>query len=398
MASASTLTTVAYIFKKMYGEGVGDAASREHPLFNNIRKVNKFRGESFKYSVKYGNPQGIGSTVAIAQAGAASSKGLQFEAFRFKRFGLITLDGEALAAAEGDDGALIEMVTNETDGIINELVDSLAYDIYRDGTGKRGKRLSASTNVITLTVADDARNFKVGMTVMASANANGSSPRTGTTTVAGVDEDNGIITLTSAAAITSFADADFLFRSGDPATCIEGLEVCTPLTAPVGGDSFRTKDRSVDASRLAGSRVNDLNNVIEENAGLVAVKLNQRGRRAREYYLNPVNFYQVVKRQGAKVEYDGGGGTADIFFETFALHTSVGTLKVYSDPDCPIDRGRVVNPDDQYLRILRDYPHIIMDDGLRSLRQLADDGIEVRARAMGNLIQKNTASQGVHSI
>jgi hypothetical protein len=398
MASASTLSTVAYIFKKMYGSDVGDAASREHPLFNNIRKVNKFRGESFKYSVKYGNPQGVGSSIAIAQAGAASSKGLQFEALRFKKFGVITLDGEAIAAADGDDGALIELVTAETDGIINELVDSLAYDLYRDGTGKRGRRLSASTNIITLTVADDARNFKVGMTVMASANANGSSPRVGTTTVAAVDEDGGTVTLTSAAAITSFADNDYLFRSGDPTTCIEGLEVCTPLTAPSPSESFRTKDRSVDPSRLAGSRVNDLNNVIEENAGLVAVKLNQRGRRAREYYLNPVNFYQVVKRQGAKVEYQGGGGTADIFFETFSLHTTVGTLKVFSDPDCPVDRGRVVNPEDQYLRILRDYPHIQMDDGLRSLRQTADDGIEVRARAMGNLIQKNTASQGVHSI
>lgn len=398
MASASTLTTVAFIFKKTYGDGIGDAASRDHPFFYNIRKVNKFRGESFKYSVKYGNPQGIGATIALAQAGAASSKGLQFEAVRFKKFGLITLDGESLMASDGDDGALVELVTTESDGILAELVDSLAYDLYRDGTGKRGKRLSASTNVITLTVADDARNFKVGMTVMASPNANGSSPRAGTTTVAGVDEDAGTVTLTSAAAITSFADADFLFRSGDPTTCVEGLEVCTPLTAPTPGDSFRTKDRSVDAPRLAGSRVNNLNNVIEENAGDVAVKLNQRGRKAREYYLNPVNFFQVVKRQGAKVEYQGGGGTADIFFETFSLHTSVGTLKVYSDPDCPIDRGRVVNPDDQYLRILGEYPHVIMDDGQRSLRQTADDGIEVRCRAMGNLIQKNTASQGVHSI
>jgi hypothetical protein len=398
MASASTISTVAYIFKKTYGDGVGDAASRDHPFFYNLRKVNKFTGESFKYSVKYGNPQGIGSTIAIAQAGAASSKGIQFEAVRFKRFGLITLDGEALAASSDNDGALIELVTGESDGIISELIDSLAYDLYRDGTGKRGKRASASTNVITLTVADDARNFKIGMTVIASANADGSSPRVGSTTVAGVDEDLGTVTLTSAAAITSFADADFLFRSGDPATCIEGLEVCTPLTAPGGSDSFRTKNRSVDTARLAGSRVNDLNNVIEENAGLVAVKLNQRGRKAREYYLNPVNFYQVVKRQGAKVEYQGGGGTADIFFETFALHTTVGTLKVYSDPDCPIDRGRVVNPDDQYLRILKDYPHVIMDDGRDSLRQTADDGLEIRCRAMGNLIQKNTASQGVHSI
>lgn len=398
MASASTLSTVAFIYRKMYGEGVGDAASREHPLFSNIRKVAKFRGESFRYSVQYGNPQGVSGTMTSAQAGAAASKGLQFEAFRFKKYGIITLDGEAIAAAEGDDGALVDLVTRETDGIISEMVDSLAFDLYRDGTGKRGKVSAIATNTLTLTVADDARNFKVDMTVIASANANGSSPRTGSTKVAAVDEDAGTVTLVSAAAITSLSVNDFLFRAGDPATCVEGLEVCTPLTAPTIGESFRTKDRGVDPPRLAGSRVSDLNNVIEENAGLVGVKISQRGRKAKEYYLNPVNFYQVVKRQGARVEYTNGGGRADIFHETIALHTPAGTLRVYSDPDCPIDRGRVVNPDDQYLRHLKDYPHIIMDDGRDSLRQTSDDGIEVRVRAMGNLIQRNTASQGVHLI
>lgn len=398
MASASTLSTVAFIYRKMYGEGVGDAASREHPLFSNIRKVAKFRGESFRYSVQYGNPQGVSGTMTSAQAGAAASKGLQFEAFRFKKYGIITLDGEAIAAAEGDDGALVDLVTRETDGIISEMVDSLAFDLYRDGTGKRGKVSAIATNTLTLTVADDARNFKVDMTVIASTNANGSSPRTGSTKVAAVDEDAGTVTLVSAAAITSLSVNDFLFRAGDPATCVEGLEVCTPLTAPTIGESFRTKDRGVDPPRLAGSRVSDLNNVIEENAGLVGVKISQRGRKAKEYYLNPVNFYQVVKRQGARVEYTNGGGRADIFHETIALHTPAGTLRVYSDPDCPIDRGRVVNPDDQYLRHLKDYPHIIMDDGRDSLRQTSDDGIEVRVRAMGNLIQRNTASQGVHLI
>src|SRR5262245_36751841 len=133
MASASDLTTVAYIYEKMYATNVGDAASRDHPFFFNLAKVNKFRGESFRYSVKYGNPQGVSGTFTTAQSGAASSKGLQFEAFRFSKFGIITLKGEAIAAASGDDGAMVDLVTNETDGILTEMVDSLAFDLMRDG-------------------------------------------------------------------------------------------------------------------------------------------------------------------------------------------------------------------------------------------------------------------------
>lgn len=399
MASASDLSTVAYIYKKMYADALGDAAIREHPLFNNIAKVGKFRGESFRYSVKYGNAQGVSGTFSKAQSGAKSSKGLQFEAFRFAKFGVITLKGEAIAAAEGDDGALVDLVTNETDSIITEMVDSLAFDLYRDGTGRRGKRASIVGNVVTLSNADDARNFKVDMTVMASPNDDGSGARVGTTTVTAVDEEAGKITLANAAAIAGFVDNDRLFRDGDPGTCMEGLEVCTPLSQPVlGVDSFRGKDRGADPSRLAGSRVNDTSTVIEENSGLVAVKIGQRGKRAKQVYYNPINFWQVARRLNAKVEYAGGGGNADYGFEFMAIHTPAGTLKAYSDADCPIDRARIVNPEDQYIRHLRDLPHVVMDDGKPNLRQTSDDGIEARVRAWCNLIQKMPASQGVHSI
>src|SRR4051812_45856240 len=179
MASASDLTTVAFIYKKMYADGLGDAASREHPLYDNVPKVGGFGGESYRYSVKYGNPQGISNTFSNAQTNAASSKGLQFEAFRRQKHGVITLNGEAIAAAEGNKGALVDLVTNETDSILAEFIDSLAFDLYRDGTGNRGVRASIASNTITLSVADDARNFKVGMTIVASPNANGTSPRAG---------------------------------------------------------------------------------------------------------------------------------------------------------------------------------------------------------------------------
>jgi hypothetical protein len=399
MASASTLTTVAYIFQKLYADNLGEAALREHPLFSQISKNGNFYGESFRYSVKYGNPQAIGGTFATAQANAGESKGLQFEAYRKTKYGFITLNGEAIAAAEGNRGALVDLVSNETDSVLAEMVDSLAFDLYRDGTGIRGRRSSASTNVITLGTPDDARNFKVGMYVQASSNSTATSLRTGSTYVTAVDEDAGTVTLNSAAAIASFADGDYLLRAGDATTCVEGLATCTPLVAPVlGSDSFRGKDRGADPSRLAGSRLDDTNTNIEENAGRVAVKISQRGKRANAYYVNPTNFWTVARRLNAKVEYQGAGGTADYGFEYILIHTPAGSMKMYSDPDCPTTRAYLMDTSAHYIRHLKELPHIIMDDGRPNLRQTSDDGIEVRVRSFHNYIQTMTSAFGVHSI
>ncbi|MBA2540567.1 MAG: hypothetical protein H0V17_13075 [Deltaproteobacteria bacterium] len=397
--AASDITSVAFIYKRNYTDkACADIAMRDHPTWHQISKEAGFTGSAFFYPIRYGNPQGISGTFADAQSGASSSKGLQLQASRKTKYGIITLNGEAMAAAEGNKGAFLDIVSQETEGVLEEMGDSFAFDLFRDGSGSRGRRASAVGNVITLDVADDARNFKVGMTVIASANADGSFPRAGSTTVAGVDEDLGTVTLTSAAAITGFLNSDFLFRKGDPGTCMEGMEKCTPLIAPVSGESFRGIDRSVDPRRLAGVRVNDTATVIEENMGLVAVKISQVGKKADRGALNPIRFWEVVRRLNAKVEYQSGGGTADYAFEYVNIHTPAGTVKVYSDPDMPVNRGRVYNAKCHYIKHLRGLPHIVMDDGAKSLRSASADDIEARARGWCNYIQQDTGAHGVFSI
>lgn len=397
--AASDLSTVAYIYKRLYTDrATGDLAMRDHVLFKMISKEGGFVGVTFHYPIRYGNPQGISGTFADAQSGAASSKGVQLSTSRKTKYGVITLNGEAMAAAEGNKGAFLDLVTQETDGVIEEMGDSLAFDLFRDGTGNRGRRASLSSDTVTLTVADDARNFKVGMTVIADDTATGASPRVGSTTVAAVNEDAGTVTLTSAAAITSFADNDYLFRKGDPATCMEGLEKHFPLTAPTGGDSFRGIDRSVDPRRLAGVRIDDTATSIEENAGLVAVKISQVGKKADCLILNPIRFWEVARRLNAKVEYTDAGGKADYGFEFISIHSPAGTLKAYSDADCPTNRGYVLSLRTLYLKHLKGLPHIVQDDGRPSLRSSSADDIEARARAWVNAVCTEPGANGVFSI
>jgi hypothetical protein len=295
-------------------------------------------------------------------------------------------------------GAFMELVSKETDFKLKEMGDSLAFDLFRSGNGMRGRRASASTNIITLTNADDVRNFKVGMTVIADDTVTGASPRTGSTTVAGIDEDAGTITLTSAAALDSFADNDYLFRKGDPGTCMDGFEVLTPLTAPTPSESFRGIDRTVDVRGLSGSRINATSDLIEENFGLGAVKVHQRGKKLKEGVLNPLNFWTVAKRMNAKVEFQSAGGQADYGFESLMIHTPGGSLRIYSDPDCPTDRGRAWDPSTHYIKHLEEVPHIIRDDGRPSMREASADGVEIRGRSWTNYIQTDPASHLVIAI
>ena len=389
-APSTTLTTVAYAFKATYAQGVGDAALRLHPYLMMITKPGGFTGSDYRYAVKYGNAASVSGSFTQAQTGAASSKGLQFTALRWSKFGVVNISGEAIRASGDTKGALLDLMTGEVDSVVDEHTDRLAFDLQRDQSGVRGQRASAATNVITLADPDTARNFKIGMIVGASTGANGiTGARVGTTSVAGVSLAAGTVTLTSAAAITAFADNDFIFAAGDPGTCIEGLEVCTPLTAPIGGDSFRGKDRSVYPELLAGSRINDTSTLIEDNAGLAAIAVQAAGGRVDSLFLNPVRFYQVSRRMNAKVEYDGGGGEGTFGFERIVIATPGGTLKVYSDPDVALNRGRGARQEAQQYRTLGDLVHIINDDGNMNLRDTDADGVEARTRSMGNLIQPN---------
>lgn len=400
--SASTLTTAAFIYKRCYSDHqIADITMRDHVWWAKIHKEEGFGGDSFLYPVRYGNPQGVSGDFSTAQAAAGSSKGLQFRAYRTAKFGVITLDGESLLAAKGSKNAFFDLVTMETDRILEELGDSLAFDFYRDTYGLRGRAASASGNVITLTEVEDARNFKVGMTLISDNAATGASPNSGSTFVTAVDEDAGTVTVDDITDITGWAATDYLFRKGDPGTCMQGLEVCTPLSAPVfGSDSFREVDRGVNPNRLAGSRLDDTSLNAEVALGRLAVKISKLGRshNVDEAYVNPTHFFNMAQRLNAKVEYDDGGGTANYGFQHIMLHTAAGTMKVYADPDCPMNRGRVSRDGSQYIRHMGGLPHIIDADGNMSMREASANGIETRVQAFSNLIQDDPAAQGVCSL
>lgn len=400
---SSNLQTIAYIYKNMYSDKkVGDMAMRDHPTVAMIPKQGDFRGTAHFYAVRYGNPQALSRTFSVAQGNITASKGVQMQATRKRKYGFIRLDAESLYAAANDKGAFLTLVSQETDGIIEEHGDDLAFELHRDGTGARGARASAAANVVTLTNVDDVRWMKVGMFVQAADSALGTTIRGGQAQVVAVDEDAGTFELDDISLLTGHVDGDFYFRAGSIGGAVEGFESHLPLNAPIfGSDNFRGVDRGQDARRLSGVRQDSPATDAEEQVGDIAVKINQIGKKANCAMVNPVVFQAAVNRLGLKVSYeqhDVKGSTADVGFEYINVHTAAGAVKLYSDPDCPVDRGRVLKKETWYYKTLEEYVHIVKDDGKVSLRVNDADEIEARTRSWGNLCCTEPGSNGTFSL
>lgn len=402
MTAASNLTTAANVYKRVYsGSKPADLATRDHVWYAMMARQGGFTGKSFTYNLQHGFPQGISGSSTVARANATSSSGVAPEAYRTRKFACVTIQSEAAQAAKGNKGAFFDLITHETDSVLIEMGDRLAYDFYRGPSCVRGHGASAVGNVLTLAEPSDVRNFKPKMVIVSDNAADGLSLNTGSTFVVAINRAAGTVTFDDLTDISGFAATDYLFGIGDPGTGIEGMEYCTPLSAPVYGvDSFRGIDRGVDSEALAGSRLDDssLNAEVALGRGAVMVADMGKSHALNQAFLNPVHFYNVTQRLNAKVEYSDGGGSANYGFEHITIHTAAGSMRVYSDPDCPLNRGRASRMGTQYIKHMGELPHIFDLDGNQTLRLNDDLGIETIVEAYSNLIQEDTMAQFVCSL
>jgi hypothetical protein len=395
----SDITTAAFVFKKKYSDDrMGEHVKRDHVIQSKVKmKSGTIAGEDFTYVVRTGNPQGVGSSVSLGQNASTASKGQKFVTSPALKYGIIDIDGPSMNRAKGNNAAQIGLVSMETNGILDEVGDSLAFDFYRDGNGIRGQRASISGNVVTLGTGQ-ARNFKEGMLVGASSNADGSSPLVGTTEVVSVDEELDKIELDDETDIGSFGDNDYLFRVGDPGNCVDGLQLLNPLVTPVSGTTFRGVDRYLNPTRLAGYRINNTAVRPEVNLGLLCVKIHNGGKKGRIGLVTPTTFWEISQRRDAKVEYDNGGGTAEYGFEYININTPGGNLKVFSDPDCPPTDSYVGSLETIAVHHLEKYIHVIKDDGSIAQRGATTDTIQIRTRCQSQVIMTLPGTWGVAAV
>lgn len=347
--AATDASNANYVFKSKWLKLV-EMAARRHPSLTKVRKVKGLTNTTIN-TVEYGNDQGAawGDNFSTAQTNGGQPQGMQFTIPVRNGYRVCKIKRVALELSRDKEGAYDSLVTRHLKSATNGIYDDLGFMLFRDGTGARGRRSSISSNTVTLTIKDDARNFFIGMTVVAGTST--TSLRTGSTTVTNVDPDAGTVTLASAAAITSFADNDYLFRQAETGNvAMDGFETINPLTAPSAGETFRgSNDRTKYTNLLAGTRLSTTDAAglsIEERALTVATRIFNGGGDSDHLILNPIKALEIVERLSGKVQYDGTGKKAVFGFTGVSLKSPAGELEIVADPDCPTDRGRVTKLSD----------------------------------------------------
>jgi hypothetical protein len=402
----SAFGDVAWIMKRSYSDDKSaDIAMRDHPTYFEIAKDQGLTGEDFRYAVQTGNPQSIAGTYTDAASGADGNsgvvKGEQFAAEPTLKYGVLKMDRPSiLRASLKGRGAFFEWVTAQVDGTLEEMGARLAFDLFGDGNGVRGRRSSISGNIVTLTTARSADKFKRGMRVGASSSSDGSSPRVGSTYVTKVNRADNKITLADETSIAGFIDDDYLFAFGEPGTCIEGMALATPLAAPGSSDSFRGVNRSNDVEALAGSRVDNSGIYPEEVIGDLAVDVHCLHHRITRGVVHPVKFQEIVKRLGAKVEYTNPGGAANIGFESITIHAAGSPIRLMSDPDCPFTVVRGWNPKSHKICYLgsKIVHWVRTSDGGQYQWSGSADSFEYRSCFYGNYLQPDPSEHAVGSV
>ena len=360
MSQIFDFTAAGPILKQRYeSKPVERGFFADRPFLADVPKNETLGGSAFQVAIKYAPMSTRAPTVPGALANGSPD---QYAAFNvtniYNDFAVVQLSGAAIDQTQGDENAMIKLLTEAFDGAYDTAYESQSRQLWGNGGGSRGQipasgqTLSSAT--LTLTNVGDAVNFWGGQVIQAAPD-DGSTPttvRAGTLTVKGVDYQAGTVTFTVglSVGISAIAASDFLFMSGDYGAGYVGLGGWNPATAP-GSTLFFGVDRTKNIVGLSGWRVNGYGAGYEDTLTEMVARMCSIGalKGKKRCYMNPIDWAQFAKTQNSKVIYDRGSvasvSTPEVMFEALKMMTPKGPMDIVADVHCPQGVGRVIGID-----------------------------------------------------
>ena len=389
----------------------------KYPFLDAVPKFSDGGGLNFTTAVVTGNPQGIGSTLAIAQANAglggalSDFKGKQWIITYGDYNGSVVISDKDIKRARKNEDAFFNWFEEEIDGIWREFLSHMSYLMFTE-TGMYLASGTISSGIITLDDPTAVIRFPIGATLQASTAAGASTSDSLITSgnigyVFAVDQNAGTVTVATSAANALAGTAgtptgwngqtDYFWRQGDfgggstPNVVFKGLGGWIPPTAPTTGDSWFNVDRSIDPARLAGFRL--------LAADVAGMSIRKRIKRAvaiinnrsttpgiTHVVLNKEKWQDLadeLEAQGIRIletnERYGFGANS------IALAAGGGVVEVIGDRACPYATGFALTmPKDGsniLMKSIDGFPHIIREDGLEIIRSATANDYEHRIAA-----------------
>jgi hypothetical protein len=400
---AATATTHDAIIKHMYPDpnDVLIAMYENNTLFAFLKKSFDGYGKSWHMPVRIAHTAGRSHLFNKAKANKNASAVVEYQISITDNYSLYSVDGRLQRQTANSKGAFVEAFEFELDSAMDAMKRNMGYEPYLNGGGAIGQ-ISAASNVATATITlaninDIVKYEKNQPLVSALLDGTGATVvKPGQVTVSSVDRDLGTITVTAAswndpAGIPTVLAGDFLFTAGDPGLGIKGFEAWIPATAPVGGDSFFGLDRSVDAVRLAGSRLDLRTLGPEEQVQKMCQVSVRNGGKLSHIFENDLDFLALILALGSRRIIVNTEVDAAIGFEGVKVATGVGTVEVYSDYNNTQGVGWGVDLDKWELKGPGQFPFIDARDGNKILREDSADAYEGRIIAYYQMISKKVA-------
>lgn len=387
-----------------------DLVYKENPFLALVPKNESpdgFAGKYIPVPLEYGVPQGRSHSFSNAQGNQTASQLASFFVYVVSDYQLVTITNLLMEQTKSNAGAFVDAAKLQMDGGFRNITNNIAFELFGDGTGRRGavgaggSNPSGTTYIIPLADVQSVVNFEVGMTLVNFTFSSTAISAISSTTaqISAVDRANGVITV-----IASGADATWISAGkglgvqGDivagtistgSALALSGLGAWIPVASPASNDSFWGVNRSSDPTRLAGLRYDARSYTIEEGLTNALAFLNREGGKPDLAIMDFASYAALVNSLGAKVQYvQVNHDEVEVAFEGITFQSAYGRVTVLADRSCPAQTCYVLTMSTWKLRSLGKVPHILTYgmEGLEGLRVGNADALEIRIGYYGNLI------------
>ena len=207
-----TTQTADSVLKSYYLDAVSDQLDKSaNPLLAQIKKTTSdVWGKDVRKVVRYGVNGGIGAGAETGNLPSANSNNYaQFVAPLKNLYGYIEISDKAIRASQNAEGAFVNLLNDEMDGLIKSSSYNLGRMLFGDGTGLLATIQSGESFTYTL---DSVRNIAEGMLVDI---YNGGSTAGVGRVVLSVDRNNKTITLSGSSIASPAGYKIYLQHSKD---------------------------------------------------------------------------------------------------------------------------------------------------------------------------------------
>ena len=166
---SATLAQSQAIIKTRYPDGRLPRANYQlFPFVASIEKEEDWDGDVKVVALQTENPQGSSADFPTALGSLQQGNYQRFQVPRTTHYGIARIQGQALKAAAGKAGALVDLWKNETDGIAQTEMKCNEIYLWGAGDGVLGTVASGQTTAtITLATPEDIVKFDLGMRLQA---------------------------------------------------------------------------------------------------------------------------------------------------------------------------------------------------------------------------------------